>query len=268
MSGLVCASTSKPSVPEFTLAYDTHFSDKLATYTTDPYTGEQQVSSPAKHYEWQTINVTIKNQPFTPYKITMGNNIVDASLYYNVKFKGHFEDEWGYFDPTYYVVQGTSAPSTVITFFIGANGPNGESGEWDPRFLERLSADRGGQIDFQVEALSGYVQPGSLVKSPASYFDVWVPGVFNGTESGWSNTQTITIGDSTPTATPNASYPSQSLSPLESQNTTPNQQSAQITIQLGIDWSPLATVVLLGVVAVLLAVTVVLLLMRRKKQKQ
>ncbi len=149
---------------------------------------------------------------------------------------------------------------------MGANGPNGASGEWDPRFLERLSADRDGQVDFQVEALSGYVQPGSLVKSPASYFDVWVPGVFNGTESGWSNTQIITIGGSTPTATPNASYPSQSLSPSESQKPTPNQPSTQITIQLGIDWTPIAMVALLGVIAVLLVVTVVLLLMRRKKQ--
>jgi hypothetical protein len=55
-------------------------------------------------------------------------------------------------------------------------------------------------VDFQVEALIGSVH------RDASTF--WAPWVFDGEVSGWSNTQTVTIGESqtpeptTPTSTP------------------------------------------------------------------
>jgi hypothetical protein len=254
-------STPKPSIPEFTLSFDKHSSDIPATYTIDPYTGQQQVSSPAKHYDWQTINVTIRNQPFTPYKLTIGTNIVDASLYYNVRFKGAFENDWGYFDPTYYEVQDKSRSVTTITFLVGANGPNGESGEGDPRFLERLSADTGGQVDFQVEALSGYVQSGSLGKSPASYFDVWTPGTFSGTESGWSDTQTITIPSDTGSilTTPKPTMPFIPITPPSINS----NGSTQITIQL----SSTNLLLLVGIISVvvLAVVTVILLSIRHQK---
>lgn len=250
------AAISEPAVPEFTLAYNTHSSDKPATYVTDPYTGEQKVSTPAEHYEWQTIDITIKNQPFTSFKMTLDNNIVDALLYYDVQYKGHFEEKWHYYDPTYYVVQNDSGPYTVITFFVGAKGPNGGVG-WGTRRISRLSSDRGGEVDFQVKAFVGYMQPGGLVKYPSLGPDVWIPGTFNGTESEWSSTQTIKIGES------QASTPSSTTAPAETPTATSTFSTSAIVqltfggVFLVLTWAQIAIALIIAV-AILLVIIAVL----------
>jgi hypothetical protein len=64
------AGASKPSVPEFTLKFiDTSYDvPSTTTTTTDPYTGKQTVTThDGYHVQNGTIDVKIKNQPFTPY---------------------------------------------------------------------------------------------------------------------------------------------------------------------------------------------------------
>jgi hypothetical protein len=74
----VCAeSIPTPSVPEFALKFSEHSFDTPITYSTNPYTGEN-VTNPASHYQWKTIEVTIKNQP------------ASYDFYYNIRIKGHF----------------------------------------------------------------------------------------------------------------------------------------------------------------------------------
>jgi len=196
-----------PSVPEFTLNFDQHSSDKPAVFTTDPYTGKQQELEPAKHYEWETINITIKNQPFTPYQIKDGNNIWNLTIYYSVRNKGHFSNIWGSgFTPDYYQVQ-SSGQYTEITFFVGPNGPRGDIMQGE-NVLEPVPS-AGGQVDFQVEALIGYMQSEGV--SVTQMFGVQLDWVFNGTESGWSNTQTISIPASSVSPSPTPVVPELSL---------------------------------------------------------
>ena len=83
-------SIPKPSVPEFTVELvDTSY-DVPTTYSTDPYTGDT-VTHKGYHVARRTIEVRIKNQPFTPFTDSGGQEI---KFYYNIRIKGHYE-EWG-----------------------------------------------------------------------------------------------------------------------------------------------------------------------------
>ena len=84
-------STPKPAIPEFTLKLVAHPYDVPSTYEIDPYTGEKIITSYGYHEENKSIEVTIKNQPFTSTLDASGNY---TSLYYNVRYKGNYADEW------------------------------------------------------------------------------------------------------------------------------------------------------------------------------
>jgi len=220
----------KPSVPEFTLKLVDHSYDVPQSYSIDPYTGKSVMTEEGYHVENKSIEVTIKNQPFTNYKDAKGNTLM---LYYDIRWKGHFEDHWRSFNSTnqMYLVASSSlmadnvlvypnSPSTVLSYGLGGN--NG-SDVYSER-LDEISA--GGQVDFQVEALIGYY---------TKVYDTPVPGIpgsqhpyhyeFTGESSGWSETQTITIGESqTPTPSPEAM-------PTPSEET---QQTEQIEAIVGV----------------------------------
>ena len=161
----------KPSVPEFTLKLVHHSYEQPTIYQIDPYTGENVTSVPAKHSEWDSIVVNIENQPFTPYKDSNGNQI---ELFYNVRSKGHSSEIW-------------------------VERHNAEEGFPKPLDSAYRTVDYtvdlpvNAQVDFQVQAFIGY---------NTRITDAWTPFgeeyhyVFNGESSGWSNTQTISIADS------------------------------------------------------------------------
>ena len=68
MVGSVFAqSIPTPSVPEFSLRFVDASYDVPTTYTIDDYTG-QNITHPGYHVENRTIEVRIKNQPFTSYE--------------------------------------------------------------------------------------------------------------------------------------------------------------------------------------------------------
>ena len=75
-----------PSVPDFTINITHHSSDTPSTVSTDPFTGAN-VTNPGSHYEWQTLDLTIKNQPFT-------QDAYGIEFYYFIRMKGHFSTEW------------------------------------------------------------------------------------------------------------------------------------------------------------------------------
>lgn len=192
---------SKPSVPEFTVKYEKHYSDKPAVYNTNPYNGQQEIISPASRSEWETITIIIKNQPFTPYQTKEGHTTRDIYLYYSVKHKGHFEEEWSRFTPDYYSNQ-SDGENTEIIFYLGVTGPEGCIMPPGENLLQQPVPQAGDKIDFQVEALIGWVEPGGLVTTTMG-MNVYYPGTFSGVESGWSNTQTFILPDtSTVTALP------------------------------------------------------------------
>src|SRR3990172_3290742 len=80
---LANASIPKPSVPEFTLKLVDSSYDEPTTYSTDPYTGKQ-VTHEGYHVESRTIELKIKNQPFTPFLVEEGTAKWTAYLQYNI----------------------------------------------------------------------------------------------------------------------------------------------------------------------------------------
>ena len=257
-----CAAVPKPSVPEFTLNVVAHPYDVAPTTTVDPYTGNVTTQA-GYHVENKSIEVTIKNQPFSPYNDGNGNSI---SLYYNVTVKGHFEDTWDYCfnNPYRGLLNASDSDYTIISMPIGYHRLVPSGG------YPLEGVDAGDQIDFQVQAQIGYYT--------IEYTGMWapVPGgdfyyVFTGEASGWSNTQTITIGESTPIATPttppsqSTPTPTVSASPSQNPTATPESSSVQVGDLFGLDWERAALIVM-AVVIVFLAIALVVLL-RRKAAK-
>ena len=55
-----------PSVPEFTLSYIVRPYDIGPSYTINPYTGENETLMPAIHTTQSFVDITVKNQHFSP----------------------------------------------------------------------------------------------------------------------------------------------------------------------------------------------------------
>jgi hypothetical protein len=206
-----------PSVPVFTL--------KLV--------GPSQINSNFVGYT--AVEVTIKNQPFTPYSNANGTEI---SFYYNIQIKTHNEtDNWIDLYNTYeynnYVdYPQQSADSDFTNMSIPVN-----TGQIDNDLL----IPTGSKTDIQVEAMIGHIiysfdyeaQPPGFVYS------------FVGVTSGWSNTQTVTIPFDIPTLTP-----------------TPTLTSVSSALNSSL---LLITTIALVVITFLLAIIIFLLLYTRKQ---
>ena len=171
----------KPSVPQFTVKLIDSSYDVPPIYTTDPYTGEP-TTKPGYRIENYTIEISIKNQPFTPYTDKSDYYTRYYDIYYSIRVKGHFGEDW-YSLRTRYTTQSDSE-YTVVSHSLT-----------DDTELRNLVA--GSKLDFSVQAYSGYwfdQREGSMgvIADYVYVFDA---------ESGWSNIQSITI--------PNGSSPSQ-----------------------------------------------------------
>ena len=207
--GTVQASTDvsgipKPSVPEFTLKFVIDFRDVAPTTTIDPYTGKN-ITHPGYVLYYRTIEIKVRNQPFSPYTDANGNYI---NVYYNVSFKGHYGDTWSHYpDSTYMdLFNASDSEYTVIPMSLG-NYPSIRDGD---------------QLDFRLEALIGHY---NYNRSPSG--TDYITGFSVYETSGWSNTQTITISESqTPTPSP-ATTPTQPPSPVITPTPTPYQEPQQ-----------------------------------------
>jgi hypothetical protein len=200
-------SIPKPSVPEFTVEYTDNSYDVPPTYGVDQYTGEKVVTEYGYHVDNRTIEFTITSQPFTPYEDANGNNI---TLYYYFRYKGPYGDDWSYYPDSshtygYYVglFPDTSASNSEYTI-IGVNLPT-------------LEIPIDSEVEFQVQAIMGYVEKGqSISRFAGGYMG------FTGERSDWSNTQTLEIGEiQTPTPSPAATL-TPTLSPTISPSPLPN----------------------------------------------
>jgi hypothetical protein len=163
----------KPSVPEVTWEFVDYSYDVPATYETDPFTGESEIDEPGYHRDNRTLVVKLKNQQFVPYEYANGNY---ASLYYGIRLKGHYEDEWTYAPkPRYYGYHNASdSEYTIISLRIASYGLS--------------DIIEGGKIDLQVEALIGNDKrvPTMTPWGESCYYE------FTGETSGWSQTLIIT----------------------------------------------------------------------------
>jgi hypothetical protein len=197
-------------VPEFALQIADHSYDVAPTFTIDPYTGQNQTASDGYHVEKRFINVVITNPNSTSFTDANGNVV---KLYYNVRERGHFYQDWTNYDPT---ADSNLAPTdtqfTTIPYGFGNENPGGFS-----IFLGYIAP--GGMVDFQVQAIEGYYTQVQTNSSDGYCWRIQEYNVFAQTgTSGWSSTQTITV-DPPPTPTPE---PTPTHSPLTTLTAKPS----------------------------------------------
>ncbi|NLF87680.1 hypothetical protein GX563_02530 [Candidatus Bathyarchaeota archaeon] len=194
-------STPVPQTPEFILRIADHSYDVPSTTIshTDPWTGNiTTYTQPGYHVTNRSIEVAIKNQPFTPYVDAEGNTI---NLYYNISVKPRYGGNWTYYPHSYGEYYNASTSEYTIREF-------GFGGYADTVSPQIGYVTPGGEVDFRVQAQVGY------------YKNVWVPfpgsdspfaggyvPAFYGESSQWSGTQTIKTPEVTPdvTASPSPS---------------------------------------------------------------
>jgi len=219
-------SIPNPSVPQFTIKF---VNASYASTTTNSYTGQSQTQL----IDNNSIEITIKNQPFN-----YSNNGSTYQIYFNMRVKPHFSniDNWTEVYPlenltssyagengfpyAWYLLPETPPQSnqtyTTIAFPVvptedyGASGydvqrPNTGYNAWLPTFLDAIPS--GAQLDFQVQTLVGHNSTYWVIQHPftPTIGGYSAPAAAYISSSGWSNTQTITIGETTstsPTPTP------------------------------------------------------------------
>jgi hypothetical protein len=173
-------SIPKPSVPEFTLKIVAH----------------------------QSIEVTIKNQPFTSFSA----NGSTVSLSYQIQIKVHYavDSQW-----QYYSFDNTITPAQAGWYLSPSNS------EYTVISVPS-DYESGGQLDFRVRALIGYTDEMRLGQTGDMLF-------FHGETSDWSNTQTITIGEATNSNTPNPNPSSNPTANPTDNNSTDNSITSLLT---------------------------------------
>lgn len=180
-----------PDVPEFTvrLVNNSYSIQPTTTTTTDPYTGKQSViTTPREYVKDEYIEVSIKNQIFTPYIINYHN--IDnrtVNLYFNVLSKGHFSSSWG-------IQEADGSDSGVKMDYTS---------HYTIIKLYTNNIPSPVQIDFKVQAVIGYLvnqyEPEEPLPPPAIHDPNFV---ITGATSSWSNTQTLAIPASITSPTP------------------------------------------------------------------
>jgi hypothetical protein len=268
--GYVCLANAQtsPSIPEFTLKFVDNSYDYLVapvtTTTMDPYTGVTNSSTQpgyTVHVENKSIIITIKNKPFTP---SQGNQY----LFYAVRVKGHYVTYWGslYGEGTY-STQDWMPPQTAPPQYPSTgNMPQQSSSEYTILTDSVNGIGQGSQLDFQVQAVTGYdAQAWHSDPDHPLLFGVggMGPVIAVNQRSGWSETQTITIPESSPSNAPTSSVtatPVPTLAPnsTETSTLTPspaitplpiNQTGVPVWLYIVTALMALAIGLLLGVVA-------------------
>lgn len=84
-----CSAIPTPSAPDFALKYAGNSYDVPPTYGIDPYTGKNVLTQAGYHIQNKSIEITIKNQPFTSY-CNENNSLV--GLWDYILVKRHFQD--------------------------------------------------------------------------------------------------------------------------------------------------------------------------------
>ena len=251
----------KPFASEFTLKYVDNSYDVPPTYGIDPYTGKNVMTQAGYRIQNKSIEITIKNQPFTSYR-NENNSLV--GLWYYVLVKGHFQD-WYTGTPNVdrYIYRSNSEYTVIGCGLSGNNGSDPYRGNiW---LYESGVISDDAQIDFKIQALIGYKT--QISRGPYAHpFGESYYYVFTGESSDWSNVQTISIPDGTIfVSTPPTSTEAPTATPSQNPTATPQQPNTQSGVLLGRDWEQIS-IILLGVTVVVLAVALLFSLKRKAEQ--
>lgn len=239
---------TKPSIPEFSAKYVDRSYDIPPTYGVDQYTGNTIITKAGEHIDNRTIEITIKNQPFNPFTDTNGNNI---DMFYNVRFKGPFGQNWAeMFGVERTVWYSFSNPVDNFGYMIQTYSQN--------TIVEITKPPAQGQMDIQVKALEGYTNRTTV---QGHIFMAQVAYTFFGEESEWSNTQTVTIGEAS-TSTPNSTSPpiATPTSKPNNSTSTPSTNGNQTKVNDTVPLTTSLTTFLLVTIALVVIIAILLLL--------
>jgi hypothetical protein len=262
---------TKPSVPEFALKYVDYSYDIPAEYGIDQFTGQTIVTKSGQHFDNRTVEISIKNQPFNNFTDSSSGKAID--LFYNVRYKGTFTESW----TEMYGGKGKMVMYDMNSQIAQNGYPNQTYGaQYTTVSFSLSNIPNNVQIEFQVQALEGYTD--RIVQDARILFSI-VDYEFTGQTSGYSNTQTITIGTVTnytpnptlveqnPTATLN--QPAQTNSTINSPDNS-SLQSADDKQPLKIDSIPMNTFlsIVTGLIVVIAILSVAIVRMHRKQLTQ
>jgi hypothetical protein len=258
-------STIKPDVPQFRIMLVKHSFDSAPFTTIDPFTGSA-TTEPSVHYDWLTVDLVITNQNLPEQKQSEGYGY--NGLMFNVRYKGHFSEDWrnisawgGQIDYLSgpYMPHTSGHKYTIFSLKLNGMGDIESSNEKDI-VQGAIYIPINGTADFQVEALYG-----------TSYKYMGVPlgqWVFNGQESGWSSTQSITLYENetgsdrivNPTVTITTPTPEPTASPTPSPAiNTPTPTPSPTNPEQKMDSTTLTLTTLIALAVALTAVSLVLL---------
>ncbi len=182
----------KPSVPQFTINYVQYSYEIAPTYTTDPYTGQTEMTRPGNTVTVKNIEIVIHNQAFSPHQSADGNY---TQLCYYVRAKGHYE-QW--------ITDNIKEGGNVLDYNNSLQIPASSSGDTILTFpLNHWSIKPDGQIDFQVKAV---VANFYTVYS----YDYWRPDYVTSevvSEGDWSSTQIFTVPSTSSSTSPTPTVP-------------------------------------------------------------
>ncbi|MGD6934256.1 MAG: hypothetical protein ACQCN5_08625 [Candidatus Bathyarchaeia archaeon] len=176
-------SIPKPSVPKFKVELVDHSYDIAPTSTTNtnPFNNKTTtIVTPGQHVTVISIDIIIENQHISNTQFN-GYNI---NLYYNVRVKGHYAQNWAELypytnkSPEKLVLQSNTA-HTIIPF---------------PRYYNMSYIEIGDQVDFQVEAVLGYISKYSGSDPNHPLMPIFGED-FNFVSSDWSSTVTFKMPD-------------------------------------------------------------------------
>jgi len=226
----------KPLVPEFTVTLiDNSYDVPSSTTTvTDPFTGKETTTTrPGRHVVDRTIEVTIKNQPFTSYTNASGHKI---DLYYIIEMKGHYSENWGRFTSNMF-----AAP------FCKQYGSDD--------VVKQVSAndyEDGSQLEFRVKAVVAYdasILDDYWLRFGSQYLlDIQA-------SSDYSDIKTLRIGSASPSQT--TTFP-----PTTSDSNGQPQSPEQTQTPVVVFTNPLI-LLMVGVLFAGVVIAVVMVLLRR-----
>jgi hypothetical protein len=205
-----------PTVPKFSVKLVSHPYNvpPTTTSTFDSSTWKETTTTvPGYRVENKSIELTIKNQPFTPYVIHTTERDYDVKLDYIVEVKGHFDDDQSWKEPNGYSIQSTSQ-YTILSY----TRRNLYFTEWEG--INDLPV--GSQLDFRVRARIGCW---AVLRLIDYYYGEREPYLVESELSDWSDPQTITItnGSSSSTSSHTVSPQSPTLPPVNNQTQTSEQ---------------------------------------------
>ncbi len=245
---------SVPSVPEFTAQLVDHSYTEPESTQTNPYTGETTIK-PAHHVENYTVELTIKNQPYSQAPVTIEGATWTPEFRYDVNVKGHFEPNWTIMYPLMEGPKSSNSDYTTITYVLRSDGSDQSYELTNPPDATDSNSLTGipknSQVDFRVRAILGSMHRGydSTAKDQISMF----PWVFEGETSAWSSTQTVTIPPSEGAAT---------------ENSTSNTQNTQTAASGDGESMALVTTVIVTATAIVIVTVFVAAILVRKAQNQ